>query len=289
VGFVVETDRPLARSLARAGLAMASTARDSLLRLEADPGAGVHDARRDIRSARAVLRLVRGLIGEEAYRAQQDMLRRAGRALSPHRDRHVLADALLALEPDAPDELRDALERSGEPAGSSEEPLRMAAASALLELERFEAAQGGWPRSGADDGAIAAGLARTLRRVRKAQRRAGERATVEALHEVRKRCKDARDQARVLMPLSPKRLGRLESACDDVADLLGEARDQWLLAEALEGVGKAIAPDAPGLAERARARHDKLAARALAKAEARLGKLKPRATARKVVGRVSRR
>ena len=56
--FAVDPDRPLARSLARVGRGLVAAARDSLSHLADDPVLAVHDARRDIRVSRAVLRLM---------------------------------------------------------------------------------------------------------------------------------------------------------------------------------------------------------------------------------------
>lgn len=273
--FAVDPDRPLARSLARVGRAQVATARDSLGHLADDPVLAVHDARRDIRVSRAVLRLMRCVIGDGAYHEQHDLLRRAAALLSAHRDAHVLGgafDRLLEVAGDpAPDlsaRVRAVLVGDGEPGGQS---LEMAGASAVLELERYDAAVDTWPWSGDGlDGQIAEGFAHTLRRARKRYRRAAAAPTAENLHELRKRAKDARDQLRVLMPRSPKRFAKLERRFDRVTDSLGLGRDQLLLADALESVAVAepdLADAARTLREEALARCGALSRRALAAAE----------------------
>ncbi|MCC7389167.1 MAG: CHAD domain-containing protein [Phycisphaerales bacterium] len=274
--FAVDPDRPLARSLARAGRGLVAAARDSLSHLGDDPVLGVHDARRDIRVSRAVLRLMRGVIGEEAYRDQQELLRRAAGLLSSHRDAHVLAgafDRLLEIAGD-PDPDHSPLVRAAlvGDARDATESLAMAGASALLELGRYDTAIDAWPRAGDGlDGCIAEGFALTLRRLHKCARRAADDPTPEHLHELRKRSKDIRDQLRVLLPRSPARFGKLARRFDRVTDFLGEGRDQLLLADALEAVAVAepdLADAAAAVRGSALARHAALAKRALAAAEA---------------------
>ena len=284
--FAVDPDRPLARALVRVARGLSAAARDNLTRLDADPVSAVHDARRDIRAARAALRLMRFAIGEETYREQNEILRRAARLLSAHRDAHVLTGAFDELfgaaKPGAdPGEVRAALGGLG---GADDQPLTMAAASALLELGRFDAALDGWPRSGKDlSDQIAEGFAHTLRRARRRVRRAQADSCAANLHDLRKRAKDARDQLRILMPLAPKRFGRIEKRLNRVTDLLGLGRDQLLLAAALGRVAAErpeLALDAARFRDAALALHHELAERALAAA----GKVNapPRKTARRL-------
>ena len=77
----------------------------------------VHTARKAMKRTRGLLRLVRGSIGEAAYRAENDALRDAARLLAPARDATAKIetfDALLAAHPQAlgiaeADAIRDTL------------------------------------------------------------------------------------------------------------------------------------------------------------------------------------
>ncbi len=276
MAFAVDPDRPVDRSLARIGRALVASAQDSLSHLAEDPVLGVHDARRDIRISRAVVRLMRQVIGEEAYHEQNARLRRAAGMLSAHRDAQVLASAFDRLiehagdpAPEHSGALREAITPGTTPAT---EPITLAAASALLELAGHDAAVDAWPRAREDaDTLVAEGFAHTLRCARKSVERAGDHPTIAELHDLRKRSKDIRDQLRVLMPLAPKAFDKLQGRFDKVTDLLGEGRDQLLLADSLE-LAAAAHPDLAGAAsalrEAAIARHDTLARRALAAAQA---------------------
>lgn len=57
----------------------------------------VHDARKELKRARATLRLLRGAIGDRAYRRENEALRDAARPLGVIRDSKVLLDTLNGL------------------------------------------------------------------------------------------------------------------------------------------------------------------------------------------------
>ena len=57
----------------------------------------VHEARKAFKKVRAVLRLVRPVIGEAAYRAENSCFRDAGRPLTEVRDAKILIETLDGL------------------------------------------------------------------------------------------------------------------------------------------------------------------------------------------------
>lgn len=276
MAFAVDPDRPLGRALRSVGKALAAAARDDLLLVGEDPVAAVHDARREIRSARAVVKLVRVSVGPKEYARQNGALRRAGRQLSSHRDAHVLGsafDRLLGHDPSLEEEstlrLRELLTAVGEGSGQA---LPLAAAAALAELDAFDEGISMWPRKGrVVEINVATGFERTLRRVRRATELAAEEPTADALHTLRKRAKDAREQLRTLMPLVPKRYGKLERRYTRLCSLLGEGCDQVVLARACERLG-AENPELAEAIERVRgaaiARFERVGVAALAEARA---------------------
>src|SRR5436190_3926399 len=58
---------------------------------------GIHEARKALKKARAALRLLRPRLEPAAYRAENALLRDAGRALAPLREARSMLDALAAL------------------------------------------------------------------------------------------------------------------------------------------------------------------------------------------------
>jgi hypothetical protein len=62
-----------------------------------DLNPAVHEARKDLKKLRAVLRLVRDDLGDAVYRSENVRFRDAGRMLSGARDAHVRVETLAAL------------------------------------------------------------------------------------------------------------------------------------------------------------------------------------------------
>ena len=79
----------------------------------------VHEARKDLKKMRALLRLVRADLGKRTYRSENQRYRDAGRRLSAARDAEVKLETLSALQEHFPDQIdgesikafREALER----------------------------------------------------------------------------------------------------------------------------------------------------------------------------------
>lgn len=292
MAFAVDPDRPLGRALRSVGKALAAAARDDLLLVGEDPVAAVHDARREIRSARAVIKLVRISVGPKEYARQNGALRRAGRLLSSHRDAHVLGSAFnrllghdASLEDENTPRLRALLTAVGEGSGQA---LQLAAAAALAEVDAFDEGIARWPRKGrVVEINVATGFEQTLRRVRRATELAADEPTADALHTLRKRAKDAREQLRTLMPLAPKRYGKLERRYTALCSLLGEGCDQVVLALACERLGTQhaeLAPTIERVRDAALARFERVGVAALAEART-LTERSPRKIAGRLLAR----
>ena len=70
----------------------------SQLKETGDPVVAVHETRKSLKRLRALLRLIRPALGEEAYRAENAQVREIGRLLSSARDRAVLIETVAKLE-----------------------------------------------------------------------------------------------------------------------------------------------------------------------------------------------
>src|SRR5919198_6024653 len=77
---------------------------------DSSPEEAVHEARKDMKKLRAVVRLARDELGDEVYRRENECFRDAGRELSGVRDADVMLETLGGLEGDF-QELRGLLER----------------------------------------------------------------------------------------------------------------------------------------------------------------------------------
>lgn len=196
----------------------------------------VHAARRHIKKARALSRL---LPGEPADRA----LRRAGRSLSTTRDaavRRQVVDALLADNPPADASralrrLRKAL--PDDPASTRPARRPLQAARRALRAARHDSASASASAPTVDDDALCEAFAATYRRGRRALRRASARPDAERLHALRKAVKHHLYQLRVLTVLWPTPLTALAAEVDRAAELLGAHHDGELLRAVLPSAG----------------------------------------------------
>jgi CHAD domain-containing protein len=256
-----------------------------------DAGAAVHEARKALKRARAVVRVARGDLGDAVYRRENTALRDAGRRLSGTRDAHVLLETLDALTERYADELPLAAFaglRSVLAAEDAAAHQRLAAdAAGVRDLVGTLEAAGGrvrdWPlRQKGDARALAPGVEWIYRRGRKAQRRAAKDPTTEHLHDLRKRAKDLWYAAEIVRPAAPKPTKRLAARAERVADAIGADHDIAVLLEAAHARAEALAPgELEQLTEVAGRRRTRLQRKALKQA-ARLYATRPERLAKRL-------
>ncbi len=212
---------------------------------DADPAAAIHSARKDIKKIRAVLRLLRGELGERTYRIENKRYRKAGRALSSSRDAEVKVATLLALEDHFGREMPSAsawgwrrqLQREreqGSGRGDAEAvDAAVGALSAGLEATAEWQLSGSWRLFGP-------GLQLSYARGRKAMAQIAEDSDPELVHLWRKRSKDLWYGLRLVSRAWPELLSPTVDGLHELSDLLGVHHDLTVLAEDLtrrEGVG----------------------------------------------------
>src|ERR671923_1603716 len=113
--FKLREGEPVPRGIARIARGRIDHAIDELEgRTDSSLEEAVHEARKDMKKLRAVVRLVRGEIGDQVYRRENECFRDAGQALSGVRDADVMLSTLAKLEFDisaqTASDLRRALE-----------------------------------------------------------------------------------------------------------------------------------------------------------------------------------
>lgn len=193
----------------------------------------VHEARKDMKKLRAVVRLVRAEIGDNVYRRENACFRDAGQELSGVRDADVMLATLAKLEQEIPEaaagDLRQALEahKLRTAAGTREQ----ASVQVVEILATARRRIGRWPLD--EDGfeAVAGGLQRIYRRGRKDFRSARAEPTTENLHEWRKRVKDLWYHHTLLRPLWPPVMEAVGDQAHELADRLGDDHDLAVLAD----------------------------------------------------------
>jgi CHAD domain-containing protein len=206
-------------------------------RVPIDPS--VHDARRTLKRARALLRMAASDGGTarvaDPVTPIARALRNAGRRLAGARDRAARVEALdrllaAGMRPsDLLLEIRARLARREPP---DPRPV-MAAVAAALGVEAVHASALHLEDRGFDT--FAAGLAVIHRRGRKALARIDpHRPAARACHRLRQRAKDLRHALGFLEPLWPPVLGAWHSETHRLTDELGEANDLTLVLAELE-------------------------------------------------------
>jgi len=206
------------------------------------PDENVHEARKDFKKARALLRMVRKDIGEDAYKKVNIAFRDAGRKLSDIRDAGVLHqtveqlreryDDLLTDEAFATIATRLKARHDDMLKEFIEERRERARIMAILDELRPSVEQ--LPVSSSDFGAYYGGIKKVFKRGRKAAETARADTSTTNLHDWRKRAKYLYYQLGYLRPLWPKELKAFENSLNQLANLLGDDHDLALLAQVLK-------------------------------------------------------
>jgi CHAD domain-containing protein len=199
--------------------------------------AGVHEARKDLKKLRSLLRLSRDSLGKKVYRRENERYRGAARRLSGARDAEVKMQTLSSLEERCGDELpegsiaglRGALEqqRPEEPHEEHLDQLERASAEIAAgrnEIPEWKMKRGGWDL-------LEPGLRRSYRRGRKRMGRTRDNPSDENLHEWRKRVKDLWYHLRIVREAGPDVHGETADRAHELSDLLGDHHDLAVLAD----------------------------------------------------------
>jgi CHAD domain-containing protein len=189
----------------------------------------VHEARKNLKRLRALLRMIRGELGDETFRRENACFRDAGRELAGVRDSDAMLEALRKLELPAGMawELRKSIHAHRAHSGDRRANAAAGIVATLLEARgRVEA----WPLERDSFDALAGGLECTYRRGRRGFRAARGEPTVEALHEWRKRVKELWYQHTLLRALWPPVMQAVGEEAHELATRLGDDHDLALLA-----------------------------------------------------------
>ena len=214
-------------------------------------GEAVHETRKHLKRLRAVLRLTRGAIGEQAYERESSAFRTAGRRLSAGRDATVLVQTLEGLcerfaeelSPTASAGLREQLTEDHERSLTAMAQGGADIRGALAAIDEARLRAPGWSFATGGFGALGPGMRRIYRRGRRRMRKACSDPTTENLHEARKRVKDLWYAAQIMEPAAPKRMEKLASDAHRVADLLDDDHDLAVLRDYAEGHARCFEDD----------------------------------------------
>lgn len=198
-----------------------------LARLRSLDATQVHETRKQLKRARAVLALLEPSLDPRHYDAIDLELRDAGRSLAHARDRAVLADTYARLaaatgvvaEPTPVTARADA----GPPVARTEAaPLLPGLRRTVARLTQAPVCATGWP-------ALGTGMHAIYRRARRSLPPRGREPTARQLHELRKHSRRYWHALEVLEPLNPRRIAAATRRLHRLSDLLGEEHDLAVL------------------------------------------------------------
>jgi CHAD domain-containing protein len=204
----------------------------------------VHEARKDMKKLRALLRLVRSELGDDVYRSENETFRDTARHLAGARDADVMLATLGDLEerfgelPGVAARLRPALvaHRFRVSAGSLSSGSTAAVATLVQARARIE----DWPLESDSFDAFEQGLRRSYRRGRRGFETVREIPSAENVHEWRKRVKDLWYHLSLLEASWPAVMGGLADEAHALSDRLGDDHDLVVLRDWAHEHGSAL-------------------------------------------------
>lgn len=245
----------------------------------------IHGARKDLKKARAALRLVREALGGKAFKRENRALRDAGRTLSASRDAEVklaTLDALTEGDGDVPAAAtaswREALVADRDRIVGSESG---GTAEAVAAIEAVAARAPDWKLHADGWKLLSPGLDTAYREGREAFAALGEEPDFEAVHEMRKRGKDLWYQLRLLRDAWQPVLEPTSEEVHDFTDMLGDHHDLAVLYIDLAGREEVDPVHREALRTLIEARQSQLLAEARAAGE-RIYAEKPKAFSRRL-------
>lgn len=204
----------------------------------------IHRARKQIKMARATLRLLRDGLPSKEYRAENRRLRDAAKPLSEARDALVLKNAFEHILANTRGRgLRDdALEVERMLANDQLKAHRRVASRRGIPhsrrlLHKAHTRASGWHFGKEGWSIIGAGLRRIYRQGRDALKAVQTAPSDTGFHEWRKKVKYLRYQVQLLRPISPRPLAALAQELHRLSDSLGDDHDLVVLRSKLKVTG----------------------------------------------------
>jgi CHAD domain-containing protein len=241
MSFEIKPDESVRKAIRRVVRKQLDKASGYLTKSKSDRDEAVHEARKAFKKVRALLRLVRPVIGDSAYRTQNACFRDTARPLRGVRDARSVLDALDQLTKHFKqnlaglsfDDARKALQTNLRTVGKrilDEQDAFAVAAAAVREAEPrvkdWADVPNGWRSLGK-------GLEKVYRQAVQAFEDTQADPTAAKLHEWRKQTKYLRYQLQVLRPLWPERIDELAEEAGRLGQLLGDDHDLVILRQML--------------------------------------------------------
>ncbi len=244
--FELQAHETPAEAIRRIGLGLIDENLHLLQDETGDRDKAIHEARKNFKRLRAVLRLIRDEIGEEIYKAENTIFRDASRRLAVLRDSAVMVETLEAVRIEYAGDLPEAdlSDVYGKLVAWQEGVRDQFLQNADTLPEVVEVLQAARPRFAAlpiarqDYAAFSGGLQRVYRRGRRRMQEAYATCSAKLFHDWRKQVKYLWHQVEILHLLWPPVMDELARELHHLSTLLGDAHDLVVLREMLlEGQG----------------------------------------------------
>ena len=196
----------------------------------------VHDTRKHLKKARAVLRLLREQIGRDSFRREDRRLRDVGRLMTEIRDTEVRLQTMRQLEQTTQHHYRSYQKIERLLATELENFVAAFAGwekKAVRRLERAHHVSKRWSRAGYSWRRLRRALQQTYKSGRKALARARAEPSAPNIHELRKQTKLLGYQIRLLRPWNNLVVGGVIEELTQLGHLLGRVHDLVFLADRL--------------------------------------------------------
>jgi CHAD domain-containing protein len=240
---VLENEHELRRALVGEFAATADAAREAAGKVDANLNTAVHDYRKALRRARAVLTLVAGALPKSERRAVRRALQEARRGVSPTRDHAVAPEVIhgLALDEVSRDAANAIIENAKAALPPNPEIKQLLAEGAARAAAQVEALEAALPANLEWD-TIEKGVRNTYDAARRARRSA--KRSKRQFHTWRRRSKELTYQLDVLASLAGGHVTELAHEIEGVADTQSPAVDLVMVRDFVRTYGQGIAPEA---------------------------------------------
>ena len=220
----LHTNEPLGAGILRVAENLIDSITDSGEHPKQNEGEYVHNVRTTIKRLRALLRLIRPVVGETFFNRENARLRKAGRRLAVARDAEVSRETLKTLPVSGDPEKKQAV--AAALAGlESKDGARTDIGDALNEirkdleqtkrnLQQLQLVNGEWE-------VVETGLQDVYRQSRKRMDRALQDGGDEAFHKWRIRVKNLFYELELLEPVWPKQMDKMTSRLSKLQDKIG--------------------------------------------------------------------
>jgi CHAD domain-containing protein len=194
----------------------------------------IHAARKAVKKARAVLKLITDGDADPFFKDEDHRLRDAARMLGPVRDEHVQMIALKKLSSCGEVDVYHSLEQRLRKQQRDKIAKNRTVSERFIDIIKLvEAEAARWPADPFDTDTVAIALRKSYRRARRCFKKVREAPTGKKLHDWRKATKDLRHQLRIIDKITNHEFRKLRKNTDHLNVCLGDDHDLFLLLQLL--------------------------------------------------------